>query len=383
MDIKQDIKYIGVNDYKIDLFESQFKVEHGMTYNSYVILDDKVAVMDTVDADFGDEWLHHLDLALNGRIPDYLVVHHMESDHSANIDIFMQKYQDAIIVSSLKAFQMMKNFFGSDYAERRIIVKEGDSLKLGQHELVFIGAPMVHWPEVMLSYDNYAKVLFTADAFGKFGAMDAKDNWDDEARRYYIGIVGKYGLPVQNLLKKVAKYDVEMICPLHGPVLKDNLAHYLGLYDCWSAYRPEKRGVVLAYTSVYGHTKEAVLLLADKLKAKGVEVKVFDLCRCDMSEAVSMAFAYDRLVLATTTYNCDIFPAMHDFIHHLTSREFQNRKLALIENGSWACTANRVMQAMFANSKNITYADHKVTIMSALNNTSLQQIEDLADELSK
>ena len=381
MHITDDIKYIGVNDYKIDLFESQFEVKEGMTYNSYVILDEKVAVMDTIDFNFKDEWLKNLEAALDGRLPDYLVVHHMESDHSANIDVFMKKYPNTTVVSSMKAFQMMKNFFNEDYSDRRLIVKEGDSLSLGQHELHFITAPMVHWPEVIFSYDEFAKALFSADAFGKFGALKENDEWDEEARRYYIGIVGKYGTPVQTVLKKVAKYDVQMICPLHGPVLKENLSHYLALYDTWSSYKPEKHGVVIAYTSVYGNTAKAATLVKEKLEANNLEVKIYDLSRSDIYKAVADAFKYDNLILATTTYNCDIFPSMNTFIHHLIARDFKNRNLAFIENGSWACMATKVMQKLFSESKGINYYNNNVTITSALNETSIKQIDDLVAEI--
>ena len=382
MDVNEDIVYVGVKDNEIDLFESQFPVKNGITYNSYVIKDEKIAVMDTVDVHFREEWLQNVDEALDGATPDYLVVHHMEPDHSANIAVFMDRYPSTTIVSSLKAFNMMKNFFDNDYADRRVVVKEGDVLNLGRHELQFINAPMVHWPEVIMSYDKYSRALFTADAFGTFGEDMSLEHWSDEARRYYIGIVGKFGMPVQTLLKKVSQLDVAMICPLHGPVLKEHLDHYIGLYQTWSSYQPEKDGVVIAYASVYGHTQEAVRILSEKLKEYGCpNVVTYDLCRCDMSQAVSDAFGYSQLVVASPTYNGDVFPAVHNFIHHLTSRDYKNRRVAFVENGSWACTAAKVMQNMFAQSKNLTLIENKVTVLSAVNENSLAQIDALAKEL--
>ncbi len=384
MHITKDIKYIGVNDRQVDLFEGQYIVPEGMAYNSYVILDEKIAVMDTVDKNFGKEWLSNLEAALEGRKPDYLVVQHMEPDHSANIAAFMEAYPQAVVVSSAKAFVMMKNFFGTDFADRRVVVGEGDTLSLGKHGLTFVTAPMVHWPEVIVTYDAYDKVLFSADGFGKFGALDAQEDWACEARRYYIGIVGKYGAPVQALLKKAAALDIAIICPLHGPVLTEDLGYYIGLYDIWSSYRVESEGVVIAYTSVYGHTKEAVELLAQKLEEKGCpKVTVNDLARCDMAEAVEDAFRYGKLVLATTTYNGDIFPFMREFIHHLTERSYQNRTVALMENGSWAPTAAKVMTKMLEGSKNLTFAENTVRIMSAMNDENRAQIEALAEELCK
>lgn len=382
MFITNDIQYIGVNDHEIDLFEGQYHVPNGMSYNSYVILDDKIAVLDSVDANFTKEWLSNLKKALNGRTPDYLIVQHMEPDHSANIANFMREYADVKIVASAKAFVMMKQFFGSGYEEQQLVVKEGDKLSLGKHELTFITAPMVHWPEVIVTYDSTDKVLFSADGFGKFGALDAEEEWACEARRYYFGIVGKYGAPVQTLLKKAATLDIQMICPLHGPVLKENLEYYLGLYDTWSSYHPEEEGVVIAYTSIYGNTKKAVLALTDALKAKGCpKVVVNDLARSDMAEAVEDAFRYSKLVLATTTYNGDVFPFMKEFINHLTERGYSNRTVAFMENGSWAPVAVKVMERMLSESKNLTFAEHKVKIMSALNEESNAQVEALAAEL--
>ncbi len=383
MNITQDIKYIGVNDRDIDLFEGQYIVPNGMAYNSYVITDDKIAVMDTVDARFKDEWLSNLEKALDGKSPDYLIIQHMEPDHSANIKYFAEKYPDAKIVSSAKSFVMMKGFFGTDFLENQIVVGEGDTLSLGSHTLTFVTAPMVHWPEVIVTYDSKDKVLFSADGFGKFGAYDADEDWACEARRYYIGIVGKYGQQVQALLKKAAGLDIEIICPLHGPVLTENLEYYINLYDIWSSYRVESEGVVIAYTSVYGNTKKAVLKLRDKLTAKGVKVVLNDLARCDMAEAVEDSFRYGATVLATTTYNADIFPFMREFINHLTERNFQNRTVAFIENGSWAPMATKVMKAMLEKSKNLTYAENEVKIMSALNEESEKQLEALAEELCK
>ena len=384
MHITNDIKYIGVNDHDVDLFEGQYVVPNGMAYNSYVIFDEKIAVMDSVDRNFGKQWLANLEAALEGRKPDYLIVQHMEPDHSANIDVFLNTYPEATVVSSAKAFAMMKNFFGTEYADRRIVVGEGDTLCLGKHTLTFVTAPMVHWPEVIVTYDSYDKVLFSADGFGKFGALDAQEDWACEARRYYIGIVGKYGAPVQTLLKKAAGLDISIICPLHGPVLTENLGYYINLYDIWSSYMVESEGVVIAYTSIYGHTKEAVELLAQKLEEKGCpKVVVTDLARDDMAEAVEDAFRYGKLVLATTTYNGDIFPFMHTFIHHLTERSYQNRTIGLIENGSWAPMAARIMKGKFEKSKNITFTDTTVKILSALSDESKAQIEALAEELCK
>ena len=384
MTITNDIKYVGVNDHQVDLFEGQYVVPNGISYNSYVILDEKVAVMDTVDQHFTHQWLDNIQAVLGDRKPDYLIVQHMEPDHAANIDSFMEVYPEATIVSSYKAFTMMKNFFGTDYAERRIIVGEGDTLTLGKHTLAFVAAPMVHWPEVIVTYDVTDKVLFSADGFGKFGALDVEEDWTDEARRYLIGIVGKYGAQVQALLKKAATLDIAMICPLHGPVLKENLGYYLNLYDIWSSYKVEEDGIVVAYTSVYGHTKDAVELLVEKLKDKGApKVVVYDLARCDMAAAVADAFRYGKLVLATTTYNADVFPYMKEYIHHLTERNFQNRTVALMENGSWAPLAAKVMRNMLAESKNLTFTDTTVRILSALSDDSRQQIEDMANELCK
>ena len=384
MTITNDIKYVGVNDRNIDLFEGQYIVPEGIAYNSYVILDEKIAVMDTVDANFTHEWLDNLEHALNGRTPDYLVIQHMEPDHSANIVSFIKRYPEAMIVSSAKAFVMMKNFFGTDFAEKQIVVGEGDTLSLGKHNLTFVTAPMVHWPEVIVTYDAYDKVLFSADGFGKFGALDAEEDWACEARRYYIGIVGKYGAQVQALLKKAAGLDIQKICPLHGPVLTENLGYYLGLYNTWSSYEPEEDGIMIAYTSVYGNTKRAVMQLADMLRAKGCpKVVINDLARCDMAEAVEDAFRYSKLVLATTTYNADIFPFMKEFIHHLTERNFGKRTVAFIENGSWAPLAAKVMKGMLEGSKNITYTDTTVKLLSALSDESRGQLESLADELCR
>ncbi|MBQ8178613.1 MAG: flavin reductase [Clostridia bacterium] len=384
MKITNDIKYIGVNDHKVDLFEGQYVVPNGMAYNSYAIIDDKIAIMDTVDANFTHEWLDNIQNTLGTRKPDYLIVQHMEPDHSANIVNFLKLYPDCQIVSSQKAFQMMKNFFGTEFEDRRIVVGEGSTLSLGKHNLTFVTAPMVHWPEVIVTYDSTDKVLFSADGFGKFGALDVEEDWACEARRYYIGIVGKYGAQVQNLLKKASGLDIEIICPLHGPVLSENLGYYINLYDIWSSYQVEEEGVVIAYTSVYGNTKKAVMLLAEKLKANGCpKVVVNDLARCDMAEAVEDAFRYGKLVLATTTYNADIFPFMRQFIDHLTERNYQNRTVAFIENGSWAPMATKVMKGMLEKSKNLTYTDATVKILSALNEDSTKQIEALADELSR
>lgn len=384
MFVTEDIRYIGVNDHDVDLFEGQYTVENGMSYNSYVILDEKVAVMDTVDAHFGVEWLQNLETELNGRRPDYLVVQHMEPDHSANIAVFMEAYPEAQIVSSAKAFVMMQQFFGTDFPERKIVVGEGSTLKLGRHTLTFVTAPMVHWPEVIVTYDSTDKVLFSADGFGKFGALDVEEDWADEARRYYIGIVGKYGAQVQALLKKAAALDIAIICPLHGPVLNENLGYYLDKYNTWSSYAVEDEGVVIAYTSVYGHTKEAVEELAEKLNQRGCpNVVVADLARCDMAEVVADAFRYSKLVLATTTYNATIFPHMQNFIDHLTARNYQGRTVGMIENGAWAPMAAKVMKKMLETSKNLTYTDTTVTVKCALNDASRAQIDALADELCK
>ena len=383
MTITNDIRYIGVNDHDVDLFEGQYPVPKGIAYNSYVILDEKIAVMDTVDRNFTQPWLEKLTAALAGRKPDYLIVQHMEPDHAANVDKFLELYPEAVVVASAKAFAMMKGFFGTDYLDRRIVVGEGDTLSLGRHTLTFVTAPMVHWPEVIVTYDSYDKVLFSADGFGKFGALDVEEPWEDEARRYYIGIVGKYGAQVQALLKKAAALDIAMICPLHGPVLTENLGHYLNLYDIWSSYRPESEGVVIAYTSVYGNTKDAALLLEQELKAQGQRVVVHDLARCDMSEAVADAFRFDRLVLATTSYNGDVFPFMKTYLHALTERSFRNRTVGLIENGSWAPVAAKVMKSILAESRDLRFAEPTVRIHAALNDESRAQIAALAKELSK
>jgi len=384
MFITNDIRYVGVNDHQVDLFEGQYVVPNGMSYNSYVILDEKVAVMDTVDQNFTEEWLNNVAAVLDGRSPDYLVVHHMEPDHSANIANFMAAYPGATVVSSAKAFTMMKNFFGTDYADRRIVVGEGSTLTLGKHTLTFVTAPMVHWPEVVVSYDSCDKVLFSADGFGKFGALDVEEDWACEARRYYIGIVGKYGAQTQALLKKAAGLDISVICPLHGPILTENLGYYINLYDIWSSYRPESEGVLIAYTSIYGNTKKAAELLAKKLEEYGCpKVAVADLARDDMAEAVEDAFRYSKLVLATTTYNGDIFPFMKEFIHHLTERNYQNRTVAMMENGTWAPVANKIMAKMLEGSKNIAYTENNVRILSALNDDSIAQIDALARELCR
>ena len=384
MKITEDIRYVGVNDHEVDLFEGQYVVPNGMAYNSYVILDGKVAVMDTVDRHFGAEWLKNVSDVLEGKQPDYLIVQHMEPDHSANIANFLEVYPQATVVASKQAFVMMKQFFGTDYADRRIVVGEGDTLSLGKHTLTFVTAPMVHWPEVIVTYDAYDKVLFSADGFGKFGALDAEEDWACEARRYFIGIVGKYGVQVQALLKKAANLDIATICPLHGPVLTENLGYYVNLYDIWSSYRPEDEGVLIAYTSVYGHTKETVELLAAELEKNGCpKVTVTDLARSDMAEAVEDAFRYSKLVLATTTYNGDIFPFMKEFIHHLTERNFQNRTVAFVENGSWAPTAAKVMAKMLEGSKNLTYTENSVKIFSALSDQNREQLAALAQELCK
>ena len=382
MNITNDIRYIGVNDHKVDLFEGQYAVPNGMAYNSYAIMDEKIAIMDTVDAGFTAEWLENIRNTLEGRSPDYLVVQHMEPDHSANIMTFTKEYPEAKIVSSAKAFVMMKNFFGTDFAEKQIVVGEGDTLSLGKHTLTFVTAPMVHWPEVIVTYDSADKVLFSADGFGKFGALDVEEDWADEARRYYIGIVGKYGAQVQALLKKASALDIQTICPLHGPVLTENLGYYIDLYDKWSGYKTEEEGILIAYTSVYGNTRKAVMTLAEKLKENGCEkVITTDLAREDMAKAVGDAFRYGKLVLATTTYNGDIFPFMREFIDHLTERGFQNKTVAFIENGSWAPLAAKIMRGKLEKSKNITYTSTTVKILSALNDANLEQIEDLANEL--
>ncbi len=384
MFITEDIKYIGVNDHNIDLFEGQYSVPNGMSYNSYAVIDSKTAVIDTVDAAFTHEWLDNIENALSGRKPDYLIIQHMEPDHSANILNFTKNYPDTKIVSSAKAFGMMKNFFGTDFADRQIVVGEGDTLDLGSHLLTFVAAPMVHWPEVMVTYDAKEKVLFSADGFGKFGALDVEEDWACEARRYYIGIVGKYGTQVQNLLKKAAGLEIEKICPLHGPVLSENIGYYIKLYDIWSSYQPEEEGIVIAYTSVYGHTKKAVIQLAEKLEANGCpKVVVNDLARCDMAEAVEDAFRYSKLVLATTTYNAEIFPFMREFIINLTERNFSNRTVAFIENGSWAPLAAKIMKGMLEGCKNLTFAENSVRILSSLNEESSNQINLLADELCR
>ena len=384
MEITKDIKYIGVNDHKVDLFEGQYDVPNGMAYNSYLILDDKIAVMDTVDRNFTHEWLDNLEHALNGRKPDYLVVQHMEPDHSANIANFMKAYPQAQIVSSAKAFAMMKNFFGTDFEDRKITIAEGSKLELGHHVLNFVAAPMVHWPEVMVTYDSTDKVLFSADGFGKFGALDVEEDWACEARRYYIGIVGKFGAQVQALLKKAAGLDIKIICPLHGPILTENLGYYLNLYNIWSSYGTETEGVLVAYTSVYGNTKQAAEYLAEKLKEKGCpKVAITDLARSDMAENVEDAFRYGKIVLATTTYNADIFPFMKEFIHHLTERAFQNRTIGLIENGSWAPLAAKTMRKMLEGCKNLTFLDKTITIKSALTEENRKQLDEMAAELCK
>ena len=379
--VTNDIRYIGVNDHEVDLFEGQYVVPNGMSYNSYAILDEKIAIMDTVDNRFIDVWLQNIRNLLGQREPDILVVQHMEPDHSAGIDAFLRTYPKAQVVSSAKAFAMMKNFFGTDYEDRRVVVGEGSQLALGKHTLTFVTAPMVHWPEVIVSYDSCDKVLFSADGFGKFGALDVEEPWDDEARRYFIGIVGKYGLPVQTLLKKAATLDIATICPLHGPVLKENLGHYLGLYDAWSSYRAEEEGIVIAYASVYGHTKEAALLLAERLKMKGAKVVVYDLARCDIHAVVADAFRYSKLVLGSITYNGDVFPFMKEFIHHLTERNYQNRMVGFVENGSWAPMAAKTMQKMLEGSKNLLVAEPVVTVNSALSDASRAKIDALAHTL--
>ena len=382
MYITNDVKYIGVNDYKIDFFEGQYPAPNGMAYNSYVILDEKIAVMDSVEAGFGTQWLANLKMVIGDKAPDYLVVHHMEPDHSANIHNFMQKYPDTKIVASAKAFAVMKNFFGTDYPDNQIAVGDGDSLSLGRHNLTFITAPMVHWPEVIMTYDSTDKILFSADAFGKFGTLDVEEEWLSEARRYYIGIVGKYGVQVQNMLKKLSGFDIQKICSLHGPVLVENADYYINKYNVWSSYKAEEKGVVIAYTSVYGNIKKAVMQLERTLLDNGVEVKVHDILREDWTTAVGDAFCYDKLVLATTTYNGDIFPAMKQYIQHLTERNFSNRKVAFIESGSWAPVAVKIMKAMLEKSKNLIFAQNDVKILSALDETSTAQLNALAEELA-
>ena len=382
MTITNDIRYVGVNDHQIDLFEGLYTVPNGMSYNSYAIVDEKIAIMDSVDRSFGAEWLRNIEAALENRKPDYLVVQHMEPDHSSNIAMFMEAYPDAKVVSSGKSFIMMKQFFGDDFTGRQVTVSDGSTLSLGKHELTFLTAPMVHWPEVIMTYDAYDKVFFSADAFGKFGALDIEEDWACEARRYYFGIVGKYGVQVQNLLKKATKLDISIICSLHGPVLTESIGHYVNLYDTWSAYRPESEGVVIAYTTVYGHTKAAVELLAETLRSRGCpKVTVTDLARDDMAEAVEDAFRYNKLVLATTTYNGDMFPFMKEFLHHLTERNFQNRTVGMIENGTWAPVAAKFMMKMLENSKNLTFTSNNVKIFSALNDDSRAQLMALAAEL--
>ncbi len=384
MEVTRDVKFIGVNDHQIDLFEGQYAVKNGMSYNSYVIVDEKIAVMDTVDIRFADEWLARLDQELCGRRPDYLVVHHMEPDHSASIMRFMDKYPDVQLVASEKAFGMMRQFFGTAFEDGRVVVGEGDTLSLGRHLLTFVTAPMVHWPEVLVSYESTEKILFSADAFGKFGALDVEEEWTDEARRYYIGIVGKYGAQVQNLLKKAANLDIQMICPLHGPVLKENLEMYLNLYQTWSSYSVETEGVMIAYTSIYGNTKKAVELLEDQLRKAGCAyVTAVDLARTEMSEAIARAFQFGTLVLATSTYNADIFPFMRQFLEGLTERNYQNRTVALIENGSWAPMAAKIMRGMLERSKNIRYAETTVTVRSALSEENIRELNMLSQELAK
>lgn len=380
--ITKDIKYVGVNDHKIDLFEGQYIVPNGMAYNSYIIKDEKTAVMDSVDINFKDEWLQNIKTELGNTAPDYLVIQHMEPDHSSSIAEFMKVYPQTVIVSTDKAFAMMQRFFGTDFADTRLVVKEDDTLSLGKHTLNFITAPMVHWPEVMMTYDSFDKVLFSADAFGKFGALDREEDWACEARRYYFGIVGKFGVQVQTVLKKAAALDIQIICPLHGPVLSENLGYYLDLYNTWSSYGVESEGVVICYTSVYGNTKKAVEILAEELKAQGCpKVAVNDLARCDMAEAVEDAFRYGKLILATTTYNGGIFPFMHEFIHHLTDHGYKNRKIGIIENGSWAPVAAKAIVKMFESSKDITFTDTTVTIASSVKDDTIEQIKKLATEI--
>lgn len=383
MNITQDITYIGVNDREIDLFEGQYPLPNGMAYNSYLITDEKIAVIDTVDARFTDIWLRNLDNELLGKSPDYLIVQHMEPDHSGSIKAFCEKYPKTIVIANSKAFNMVTNFFSADLSSRQLTVTDADTLNLGKHTLSFITAPMVHWPEVIMTYDNIDKVLFSADAFGKFGTFDCEEEWIDEARRYYIGIVGKYGVQVNAVLKKVLGLEIKKICSLHGPVLSENLDYYIDLYSKWASYQPEENGVTIAYTSVYGNTKNAVLLLADKLSSKGIKTKIFDLARCDIFEAVATAFKYDKLVLATTTYNTDIFPFMRTYIEYLTARNFQNRTIGFIENGSWGPMATKVMKNMLESSKNIAFAENNVTILSGVNDATKSAIAKLADELAK
>ena len=378
MQVTDSIRYVGVNDHQVDLYEGQYQVPNGMSYNSYVILDEKVAVMDTVDIHFGEEWMANVKAVLAGRTPDYLIVQHMEPDHSANISRFLEEYPQATVVATAKAFVMMKQFFGNDYADRRIVASEMSELSLGAHTLHFVMTPMVHWPEVMVTYESSEKVLFSADGFGKFGALDCDEPWDDEARRYYIGIVGKYGVQVQALLKKAAALDIAVICPLHGPVLTSDLSHYVNLYQLWSTYTPEKEAVVIAYASVYGNTKEAALLLADILREKGKEVHVYDLARCDMSQAVADAFCCSSLVLASITYNADCYPCMKTFINQLVEHNYQKRTVGFIENGSWAPMAAKVMQKMLEGCKNLTMAEPVVTVRGAVNEQAKEQIQELA-----
>ena len=382
MQISENIKYVGVTDTKTDLFEGQYKIPFGITYNSYLILDGTVAVMDAVDINFTEEWIANIKCALDGRAPDMLIVQHMEPDHAAGIIRFAEEFPEATIVSSQKSFKMMQGFFGTDFIDRQRIVKEGDEISLGKHTLKFIEAPMVHWPEVIMSYEVTEGILFSADGFGKFGAPDLSDGWTNEARRYYIGIVGKYGKQVQTLLKKASSLDIRGICPLHGPILTENLSYYIDLYLKWSGYLPEKQGITIAYTSVYGNTREAVRLLSEELTVHSIEHKIFDLARCDMAEAVASAFCYDKLVLATTTYNADIFPFMREYIHHLCERGFASRTVALIENGSWAPMAARVMRSMLEESKNLTFAQTTVKITAALDENAREQIRLLAQELA-
>ncbi len=383
MSITKSIKYIGVNDREIDLFEGQYPVPNGMAYNSYLIIDEKIAVIDTVETRFTSEWLSKIEAELYGKEPDYLIVQHMEPDHSGSIKAFCEKYENTVVVASLKAFAMVKNFFGVDLSARQKIVDENDTLSLGQHNLTFITAPMVHWPEVIMTYDSFDKVLFSADAFGKFGAFDCEEEWTDEARRYYFGIVGKYGAQVNGVLKKAANLEIQKICALHGPVLSKNLSKYVEYYLKWAAYEPEESGVTIAYTSIYNNTKKAALLLADKLNEQGVKTEVFDLARCDIFKAVATAFKYDKLVLATTTYNTDIFPAMRTFIEYLTARNFQNRRVGFIENGSWAPMATKVMKNMLENSKNLMFCENNVTVISGVDASTETVILALADELNK
>ena len=383
MNVTSEIKYIGVNDYSKDLFEGLYKVPEGMAYNSYAIIDDKIVIMDTVDVLFTNQWLNNIENVLEGRKPDYLIVQHMEPDHSASVMAFFNKYPDTILVASFKAFEMMGNYFGTDFENRRMVIGDGDTLSLGKHQLVFTSAFMIHWPEVMMTYDSTDKVLFSADAFGRFGAVDAKENWIDEARRYYFGIVGKYGTQVKKLLDKVAQWDINIICPLHGVVLSENLQYYFNLYNTWSSYMPEEEGILIAFTSVYGNTEKAVMMLKDMLISRGyTKVILKNLIRCDMAEAVADAFRYSQLVLATTTYNADIFPPMREFINSLIERNFSNRKVALIENGSWVPVASRKMKEKFEKSKNIEFIDSPVKILSVLSTESMAQLEQLADELS-